>query len=729
MTWLTASPNPPFRLRALVVAITAACAAVSASAQTNDRRQLAEEKDLPVVIEAGRMTGRPDREVTLEQDVEITRGETRITSDKATYRMVEDQVEASGNLRMQRFGDEYCGDELKLRVEAMRGYVTNPSYRLEKNNANGRAQRIDFEGEDQATIIQGTYSTCNAPDPDWYLKADTLHLDNGRDIGQAGKTVLYFKGVPIIGAPGMSFPLSDARKSGVLPPTFGTTNQGGFDLTVPYYFNIAPNRDLTVFPNLIARRGLQLGMQALYLGETYSGDVRTEVLPNDRQAAGANRYALSATHFQALTSRLAWSLNVNKASDDDYPNDMPRTITGASQRLLPRDMSLTYSASYWNAAARVSSFQLLQDPAAPIVRPYARLPELTFNAGKQEVRGFDWAFNAEATRFWHPDFVRGNRVVMTPRLAYPVIRQGYFVTPKVTFDYTRYALDNPAPGAPDRLTRSVPILSLDSGLTFERDAKYFGESMTQTLEPRLFYVRAPYRDQKDYPLFDTALADLSFAQLFSENRFIGHDRIGDANHWTAALVSRYIDRDGAEKVRLALAQRFYSSPERVAIGSVNTENRSDLLLSASGALSKTLSAESNLQYSESTRTLNRANAGIRWQPAPKRVLNLFYRRDLLNNLEQFDTSAQWPLAKRWYGVGRINYSLKDRKVVEGLLGTEYKADCWVFRIVAQRIPTALQKATSALFFQLEFNGLARLGSNPLDALRNSIPGYQQINQP
>jgi LPS-assembly protein len=275
----------------------------------------------------------------------------------------------------------------------------------------------------------------------------------------------------------------------------------------------------------------------------------------------------------------------------------------------------------------------------------------------------------------------------------------------------------------------VPILSLDSGLTFERDAKYFGEPMTQTLEPRLFYVRAPYREQKDYPLFDTALADLSFAQLFSENRFIGHDRIGDANHWTAAVVSRYIDLDGAEKVRLALAQRFYSSPERVAIGSVNTENRSDLLLSASGALSKTLSAESNLQYSESTRTLNRANAGIRWQPAPKRVLNLFYRRDLLNNLEQFDTSAQWPLAKRWYGVGRINYSLKDRKVVEGLLGTEYKADCWVFRIVAQRIPTALQKATSALFFQLEFNGLARLGSNPLDALRNSIPGYQQINQP
>jgi LPS-assembly protein len=320
-------------------------------------------------------------------------------------------------------------------------------------------------------------------------------------------------------------------------------------------------------------------------------------------------------------------------------------------------------------------------------------------------------------------------MIVNPAISYPLIYPGYFLVPKLSLHVSHYQLENTAPGAASTLSRTLPTASFDSGVIFERNTSLFGNAVTQTLEPRLFYVYTPYRDQSQFPNFDTSEADFNYPQLFSENRFIGQDRISDANQLTAALVSRYIEPSGAERARLAIGQRYYLTKQRVALGPVSNQGRSDLLLAANGRISQTTSAEVNMQYSENLRTLVRANYGARWQPAPMHVLNLQYRRDVPNALEQFDVSGQWPLAQRWYGVGRVNYSLRDQKIAEALFGFEYKADCWVFRAVAQRTPTSAQAATTGLFLQLELNGLSRIGSNPLDALRSSIPGYQMINQP
>ncbi len=728
MTRFTVFPHPQCLFRVLTAVITAVSVPTLGWAQANTDRAKLDEAEAPATLQAEQMSGRPDRDVTLERDAEFTRGATTINADRATYNIVEDEVNAVGHVRMRRFGDRYTGDEMRLKIDAGQGFVAHPTYQLGRNNGQGKAERIEFESEDRATITDGTYSTCEGPDPDWYLKTDTLRLDRGREMGTASSTVVYFKGVPILGVPAMSFPLSEARKSGFLPPNYGPTSNGGLEITLPYYFNIAPNRDLTLYPKIITRRGLQLGANGRYLGASYAGETNVEGLIGDQQTK-TNRYAISSTHSQTLMPGLGFSWNLNKASDDDYPNDFSRSITTSSQRLLARDLNLNYSASFWTANARMSNYQVLQDPAAPITRPYARLPQLIYQARRLDVQGFDWSAEAEWTRFQHPDLISGERFTLNPKIAYPFIHPGYFVTPKLSFDLTKYHLADPAPGKPENLTRSLPTFSIDSGLVFEREARFFGHPMTQTLEPRLFYVRTPYRDQSLFPNFDTAEADLSFSQLFSENRFIGRDRISDANQLTAVVSTRFIEDSGAERMRFALGQRFYFSEQRVSLGAVSKEGRSDLLLSASGKLSATLSVDGNVQFSESSRNVYRANYGARWQPAPKKVLNIQYRRDRLNSLEQLDMSGQWPLADRWYAVGRVNYSLPNGQVVEGLLGAEYKADCWVFRVVAQRTPTATDKATSTLFVQLELNGLTRLGTNPLEALRTSVPGYEMVNQP
>ena len=725
--------SSPQRLLRILTAVVAAAAlpnyvlAQKAPSSSTTPARLAD-RDSPSDISAEKMTGRPDRDLQLDDKVEVVRGSTKITSDRAKFHVVEDEVEAFGHVRMTRNGDVYNGDELKLNMDAGKGFVTNPTYRIDRTKGQGHAERINFEAEDRATVIEGTYSTCEGTNPDWYLKSSKLRLDTGRDLGVSASSIVYFKGVPILAAPEMSFPLSDARESGVLPPTIGTTNRGGIEVTVPYYFNIAPNRDLTLYPKLIAQRGLQLGADARYIDPSYSGETKLEFLPQDRLTK-TNRYAVASVHTQTFTSGVTLNWNINAASDNNYPTDFSNTLTTASQRLLIRDLNLGYGNSFGTFVARTSKYQVLQDFAAPIAQPYDRLPQLTFNTFRQDVAGFDFSFDADFTRFTHPTLQRGDRLFAVPRVSYPIIRPGYFITPKVSLNATRYKLDDVVAGVNASPSRVVPTASIDSGMIFERAATFFGKEVTQTLEPRLFYVRTPYRNQDALPNFDSSLADLSFTQIFSENRFVGNDRISDASQITAAVTSRFLQTDGAERARVAFGQRYYLAKPRVSLGAPQEDSRSDVLLSASGRITNAFYAETNMQYSQTLHRLNRANYAVRYQPAPLKVLNLQYRLDLPNNLEKFvDVSGQWPIARRWYGVGRIDYSLKTSKVAEGLLGLEYKADCWVFRAVAQRIPTATQQATTALFFQLELNGLSKLGSNPIDALRRNVPGYQNVNQ-
>jgi LPS-assembly protein len=693
----------------------------------------------PTTVRSEQMTGRPDREVDLDRDVELVRGNTIVKADKAIYRIIKDEVDATGNVWLKRLTARYTGDHAVLNIESGEGFATNPTYYLEANGGRGSAQRADFLSNEQAVLTQSTYSTCEAEDPDWYLKSQTLDLDQGRDVGTMTNGIVYFKGVPIFGSPWLDFPLSDARKSGVLAPTIGATSTGGMEVAVPYYFNIAPNRDLTVTPKYIARRGLQMGAVGRYLGDGYSGITSGERI--DDHLTNTARYTFSTQHTQAFKNGVGFGWNVSKASDNNYPTDFSNTLAGVSNRLLLRDVYALYASTYWNVTAHVSKYQVLQDPLLPITQPYDRVPQIILNAMRPDVGGFDLSMTGEYTRFSSPNLVGGDRSSVTPKISYPILGTSYYVTPTVSLDATNYRLNNQTPGGPTDLNRVTPTFSVDSGLTFERDINFLGRSMTQTFEPRVYYLRTPFRDQSQFPVFDTALADFNFSQIFSDNRFVGRDRISDANQITVGAVSRFVESNGTERMKIAAAQRFYFAQPRVALpDAVNSQSsKSDLLGALAGQVTNEISIDTAMQYSQSLSQLVQANYGVRWEPAPKKVLNLSYRLDrtnqilgqngVLEDVKQYDLSGQWPLTARWYGVGRLNYSIPDKTVTEGLAGFEYRADCWVFRVVAQRLPTSSAQATTSFFIQLELNGFAKIGSNPMDALTSSIPGYQIVNKP
>ena len=726
----------PKRLTTIVVFFM--MGAAPAGAQEVARPSKADERDAPLKIKAEQMTGRPDREVELERAVQIQRGNMIIEADSVHYDIVDDKVDAVGNVEIDRAGDHYAGNELHLKMDTGVGTMNSPVYKLLRKNASGSAERIDFKTEDSATIVNGTYTTCEGPDPDWYLKSSKLSLDNSTEKGEASNAVLVFKGVPIAGTPFISFPLSEARESGFLAPSFETSTNGGLEITTPYYLNIAPNRDLTLYPHYISRRGLMLGANLRYMGETYAGVTRTEFLNTDA-TTGEQRYALSSTHRQTLAPGLNFFSDLNFASDNEYPKDFPLTRTLANRRLLLQNMQLDYAASDWRALVRVAEYQVLQDPLAPIVSPYGRLPQLMFSRFGYDDSGLSWNFSSEMTRFTHPTLVAGDRLVLNPRVTYAWNRPGYFVRPSMSLHATTYSL-NQADSAMTAPNRILPTISLDSGLVFERDANFLGREALQTLEPRLFYAYTPYvrQDALLYPNFDSSEADFNYAQVFRENRFVGNDRIGDSNLVTAALASRFIELNGIERVRLAVAQRFYLSEQRVILGAAPTtltDTRSDILLLTSGRVTDELRVDTNFQYSQTNNLVNRVNFGTYWQPAPMKLLNFQYRRDIRNttndastNFELVDISGQWPLSQNWYGVGRLNYLLKDNKIGQTLFGLEYKADCWIFRLVGQKIPTAAGVASTSFFIQLEFKGLSSLGSNPMRALRANVPGYQPLSQ-
>lgn len=693
-------------------------------------------------IRAEQMTGRPSRILNLDGQVEITRGTSTIDSDTAEYQVVEDLVMANGEVRIVRNKDCYSGDTLQMQMDTGEGYLSNPVYQLTLNNAHGFGKRLNFVDEEQSILEQGIYTTCAGTKPDWYLKSSRLDLDMGRDQGVVLGGVVYFKDVPIFGSPWLSFPISSARRSGVLPPIYSSTTAGGIEFTLPYYLDIAPNRDATLFPKYIFKRGPQLGAEIRYLEPAYNGIFYSEITPRD-QLTDTTRYALSYRHNQTLLPGLSMSWNYNRASDDQYAVDYSHSITESSQHLLPQSFSLTYGKSWGTVGLATSKYQVLQDTVRSIVKPYETMPKLFAQfAGTDDLGGFDWSLGTEYTNFRSNTAVNGQRYALNTQLSYPITGSYYFLTPKVLYHLSAYQLGSHLPsGSPSTPTLSVPTFSLDSGLFFERDTTMFGRRMTQTLEPRLFYVNTPYRNQSDIPLFDTGISDLNFYQIFTENRFSGQDRVADANQLTGALISRFIEKDGQERIRLGLAQRLSFSQPRVALGPNDPLfSKSDILFSASGKLADTVNVNAVWQYSQSKHDTGRMSYGLRWQPGPMKVINAEYRHQPKNEINpevmrQVDVSMQWPIAARWYGVARANYSVEDQRILDGLVGLEYKQDCWIFRVVAQRylIPSRFANVTSSsttsLFLQLELNGLSKIGTNPLELLKRSIPGYQPVNQP
>ncbi|AAZ98290.1 organic solvent tolerance transmembrane protein [Thiobacillus denitrificans ATCC 25259] len=684
-------------------------------------------KEAPLFLTADRIDSTAVGIIEAAGRVEARQAGRNFFADWLRYDTRENSVQARGKVRLEQPALLVTGDSLDIDLDTYSGQLAAPVYRFVGQPGRGDAERIDFIDENNFSLADATYTTCSVEDEDWYLKIADLDIDRGRDVGTAHHASLRFLGVPILYTPWMSFPLGDARKSGILAPTIGTTERSGLDIVVPYYLNLAPNYDATLYPRLLSKRGVQLGGEFRYLLEDARGVNRVEYL--DDSEAARTRWSVALNNSYRLNANTQAGMLFDRVSDDDYFRDLSNLISITSLSHLNREVWVTTQHAHWNAELRAQSFQTLQDSTAstPIAEPYARLPHARLGAAQTFGR-FEFTLESEATRFAHPTKTEGTRVLAYPTLRMPLVNDYGFLTPQIGWHSTYYALDESA--ADDNIVRNLPIFSLDSGVVFDRPMRFSGVDFEQTLEPRVYYVYAPYRDQDDIPIFDTGLLDFSYAQMFTPNQFIGGDRINDANQLTVAVTSRFVEAEsGLERLQVTLGQRYYFTPQRVTLPGVDprSDNTTDLLAAVSGQITRDWRIDTAWQFDTQNGTVIRQNLGASYRPGPGRAINFGYRF-IDQTTEQVDVSAQWPLGRRWYGMFRYNYSFQDDKLVEGLAGLEYNGGCWALRTVFQRLATKEDQSTDALFFQLELNGMGRLGSNPLDVLKQSVPGYRPSNE-
>lgn len=688
---------------------------------------------LPIFISAQRLQGVPDKQVDAVGEAELRRLGYRVFAERMSYFPESSEVSAAGHVKLEQRGDVLEGPALRLNLDTERGHMEKPRMSLIETGGRGSGERLLFEGENKFRMQKASYTTCPADQEDWYLKVGDLEIDRNRQVGVARNASVWFKDVPLLYMPWMDFSLNQTRKSGLLAPVFGSTTEGGAELTLPYYWNIAPNLDATLAPRVMTKRGLMLNNELRYLEPRYRGIVHADALPNDR-ITRRSRYGLSLLHTQDFTRGWSGSLNLQKVSDDDYFRDLSNTLAATSQTHLQRMGALGYIGTWWDGApwsaqAKIQRWQTLQDPKAPVLPPYSRAPQLYVGGSKPGFRGADFDAYGSFVDFSHPTLVSGTRTVAYPSVSYPLYTAFGTLTPKLGLHYTRYKLDSSTTTPNTDATRTLPIFSLNAGTVFERDISLGGEAFLQTLEPRAYYVYIPFRNQSRLPVFDTGETDFNFAQIFTENRFGGEDRINDANQVTLALTSRLLQPDGNERLRLAFGQRINLTSQRVFLTApAARRNRSDFLAALTGRITSAWQLDAGLQYNPEDQVNEKLNLTARYRPEPNKVANFSYR-NTRKTLEQVDASAQWPLSSRWYGVGRMNYSLPDSRILEGLAGLEYNAGCWVLRLVAQRFVTATQETANAVFLQLELNGLANIGADPMEVLRKAIPGYTKINLP
>ena len=671
-----------------------------------------------------------DSVYTLEGNAVVLYGPQRLEANSITYRQEENELTAEGEIRFMAPGLIINGEDATLYPDVEQGSLKNITYSLTDTHGRGSADTLNLTDRNHQQLTQATYTTCPPENHDWLLSAKEVDLDRAEGTGIARNAKLAFKGVPFIYTPYISFPIDDRRRSGLLVPKIGQTEETGADISMPYYWNIAPDKDATITPRYMSDRGLMMAGEFRYLNAHNEGTLSAEYLPSDDRFNNEDRSLVAIEHYGNPWPRVETSVVATNVSDDRYFEDLGKTLISSSQTNLERTAEAAYHGTWWGLGMKVQDYQTVDPELTRADKPYKQLPQIVFDAAPQSrLLGLKFSTHAEANYFTHSDgnIVKGTRVDVQPRVSLPMRKTAWYLDPAVSLRHTSYNLDNASADEDDNASRTTPVVSLDAGTFFERSSHWGQTNFVQTLEPRLFYLYVPDKNQDDIPVFDTGDYDFNFWTLFRENRFSGPDRMGDANQLAVALTTRILDPDnGVQRFSASLGSLFYFRDREVTLPGepVDTDDSSNIVGEAVLNLARNWRVKSELQWNPHSSSTARSGQHLQYRAGPRKLINLSYRyRDGIQ--EQTDISFLWPLSQSWHMVGRWYYSLNDSTTIETLGGLGYESCCWGAQIVGRSfINDDSGSRNNAVFFQLELKGLGKLGKKVDSALEHGILGYE-----
>lgn len=691
-------------------------------------------------------------------NVEIRHADQSMSSNAANYDNVAETLDVHGDVY-------YSDDDMAV-------HTNTATFDLAKDKAKlrdvlfiaptaplrGHAGAVYRDSKTISRYQDVAYTSCPTGNQDWVVHAAELEIDKEDGRGSAKNAWLEFKGTPVFYSPYLSFPTDSRRSSGFLAPSFGNTQHSGFNVSLPYYWNIAPNYDATFKPRYLTKRGILLAGEFRYLTEESQGLTNIEVLPTDYLRNDKPRYFASVKSITHFTDKIHSNVDLNYVSDKNYFAELGSALSLPNFSFLKSQADIGYYGDSINAVARVENYQSIDKALSGENLPYRKLPQINVNLKHNfDAVPVNAAMDNEFVYFRHTSLLNGQRSNIKPSISVPLQSASAYVTPKLALQYTNYFLSDPLrTGYSSQMSRTLPIFSTDSGMTFERNTTFGGSSFLHTLEPRLYYLYIPRTNQNDIPLFDTAAYDVWFNTLFRENRFSGIDRMQDANQVTAAITSRLIDeKTGKERMKFSLGEIFYFQDRTVSLPNypVETNRFSNIIGELNTRINDHVAIDSGMQFDPYETEISRGKAILHLTNQPNEIVNLGYRYrknnlvpNRANDIIQSDVSFHWPIYDNWSAIGRWQYSLLYNSTQESFFGIEKENCCWRFRVVGRRyvnnlnvlpnqsgvpqidVADAEGVSQTGVFFQVELKGLTGMGEKLDTFLEQNIYGYRAPQQ-
>jgi len=674
-------------------------------------------------IFSGKAEFRLDGDAKFTDRIILRYGEQTLSADDAEYDAENGTFVVNGAVEYRDPQARVLATNAQFDRMAERVAFESAEFRLKSVPARGSADSIRVSGTGTLSLRRVSYTSCPAGNDDWMLRASKIRVDQKTGIGTANNARLNFKGVPILYLPYISYPVTSERKTGWLIPNLGSSEQRGLDLVFPFYWNIAPARDATFTPRFMSQRGLQLQTEFRYLESAYSGTLTGEYLNDD--SAGTDRSLVSWFHQNDLWGGWRATVDAINVSDSAYFEDLSGSLAETSQTHLERSLAFEFFNGPWAALFRVQDFQTIDDAIVAADKPYKRLPQLAvYGYQPRGLFGLKYRLTADANYFDRNEAVTGLRMRLMPEVGLPLNFRFFDLEPSVAVDHTRYNLNDIQPGQDDSPERTAPIYSIDLDTTFERLAR--NGRWLQTLEPRALYTYIPFRDQTMLPVFDTIEPDLNIVQLFRKNRFMGYDRLANANQLSLGVTTRLLNADdGRELMRATIGQVRYFDNLEVTLpgGQPSDDNSSDYLAEVGARLYEHWYTKLGYQWNSDRSETVKAEARLQYRPDEQRLASIAYRfrRD---TLEEIDIAASWPFADHWNAIGRFEYSIEDNEPLERFVGLEYETCCWGLRAIWRRhLARRTGESDTSFSIQLVLKGFSSVGKSPAKLLDRGILGY------
>jgi LPS-assembly protein len=668
-----------------------------------------------------------DGDANFTGPIELRSSDRSLTADTAHFDRDKTTFSVDGEVIYTDAENKISGNAARYITETGEFYFADAEFELQNAPARGSAKSIEISADQKLELHRTRYTSCPAGNNDWELKAKDIEIDSEKGMGTARGATLEFKGVPFLYVPYFTYPINDTRKSGLLLPRLASSDRRGFEVTQPVYWDIAPNYDATITPRYMSKRGLQLGGEFRFLTENQYSSLFGDYLPSDDDT-GIDRWRYDIKNTTELPGGWRSSFDMVGVSDDLYFDDMSSARADTSQTYLERSWWLEYYDRVWSVRAAFSDFQTIDPEIQFSDEPYTVVPSLAVDGiWRDGWLGMDYGLETEAAYFTRDSSVDGLRFHAQPQISVPLDYKGLYVTPKVALDYTGYRLKDEVPGTSSSPNRTAPTFSVNTGAVFDRMAGQSNQWL-MTLEPRAQYTHVPFREQDDFPVFDTILADFNLVQLFKENRYQGYDRLGDTSQLSIGVTTRLLESASGEEVMTAtIGQTQFFDNGKVTLPDelVSTNDSSDYIAELGLKVWQNWDVDLRYQYDNDINKTAKSSVQFRYSPEESKAFNVAYRY-ARNSLEQTDVSATWPLGNNWNAIGRYNYSLFESKVLDRFLGVEYESCCWGIRILARKaVSRSSGESDSAISFQFILKGFTNLGSSSAKQLERDILGYDR----